>query len=100
MEIDVEKTAGIAVELERSSEAVKGIAGIVAKLATGERTAGRNYADVGDRIAAGFEGVEVSLLRWSEAGKDNAVRLRASISDYVGMDGNVAQDVSSRAGER
>lgn len=100
MEIDVEMVAGIAVELQQSSEAVTGVAGVVARLGFGAETAGRNYGDVGGRIAAGFDGVEASVRRWSEASKDNAVRLRAAVAEYRGADNTAAQAMTTQAGER
>lgn len=100
MEIDVKKVAGVAVGLEQSSEVVDGVAGVVAGSAFGGDTAGRNYADVGVRIAMALDGVEASLRRWGEACKDDAVRLRAGIVSYREADDGAAHSVAILGGQQ
>lgn len=100
MQIDVEKVAEVAVGFEQSSEAIGVVAGGVAKLMFGAQTAGRNYGDVGTRIGAGYDGVESSLRRWSEACKDNTVALRASVTSYRLQDDENARASAAQSGGR
>lgn len=99
MEIDVETVAGVAVEFEQSAVVLNAIADSVSKLAFGPDGAGRNYADVGTRIATAYEDVELLFRRWREATEDNAVRLRSSVASYSRADGRTADRIDS-AGSR
>lgn len=100
MEIDVEKVAEVALGFEHSSEAIGAVAGEIAKLAFDGDTAGRNYGELGARIALRYDGVEASFRRWSEASEDNAVALRASVAGYQGSDGYTASFMADQGGRR
>lgn len=90
MDIDVERVAEVAVELEKCAVALSDVADAVATLAFGASGSGRLYADIGSRIAASYDGVESVFRQWSEASKDNTVRLRASIGSYRSADDSTA----------
>ncbi len=93
LEIDVGKVAGIATCLETSSQALGGIAEIARTLSFGPDQVGGNYRDFGSRIGDGFGGVETAFRRWSDASKDNAVRLRGSLAAYRSTDADAANSL-------
>lgn len=100
MEIDVVQVAQVATGFEQSADAIGAIAAQIATLTFGTDKAGRNYGDVGARIAAGYDGVESSFRQWGVASKDNTVRLRASVASYQDTDGAAARSIEYPAGER
>ncbi|OZF06478.1 hypothetical protein CH299_01450 [Rhodococcus sp. 14-2686-1-2] len=100
MEIDIEKVGRVAAELDASSQAVADVALVAAKLGLGPAAAGRNYGDVGLRIAAGYDGVEAGIRRWGEAVKDNAVSLRAVLAAYQAADGRTSWAIATPEGSR
>lgn len=95
MEIDVETVAGVALEYERSADALVGIADSVSILEFGPEAAGHGYAAIGERIGAGYDVVESSFRRWGDASKYNALRLRSSAAAYSSADAHSAHQVDS-----
>lgn len=95
MEIDVEAVAAVAVGFETSETELAAVADKVRAVMFGAVGVGRNYADVGARIAVGLDGVESAVRRWGEASKDNAVRLRGGIAGYSAVDGDAASSAAS-----
>lgn len=100
MEIDIEKVGRVAVELDASSRTVADVALVATTLSFGPAAAGRDYGDVGLRIAAGYDGVETGIRRWSEAVEDNAVSLRAVLDAYQAADGRTSWAIATAEGPR
>lgn len=102
MEIDVGTVTDIASTFDGSSGALSGVAGTAKTWAFGADQAGRNYGDLGARIAEAYGGAASMLTRWSEASKDNAVQLRGSCAQYTSTDESVSHSFTGvvPAGER
>nr|WP_296779321.1 hypothetical protein [Rhodococcus sp. (in: high G+C Gram-positive bacteria)] len=102
MEIDVGTVTDIANTFDASSGAVSGVAATAKTWVFGTAQAGRNYADLGARIAEAYGGTASILNRWSEASKDNAVQLRGSCAQYTSTDESVSHSLTGvvQAGDR
>lgn len=94
MEIDSRSVTDIANNFDTSSGALSDVASKAEAWEFGYDQAGRNYGDLGVRIAAGFEGAESMLARWSEVSKDSAVQLRGSCAHYTSADEVTSQSLA------
>ncbi|MCZ4078142.1 type VII secretion target [Rhodococcus sp. H36-A4] len=82
LDIDAEAVGAVAGAFGDSAQAIASAAEIASGFTFGPTVAGRNYGDLGVRIAAAGERVGSSLRRWSEASEDNADRFRTSVDGY------------------
>lgn len=82
LDIDAEAVGAVAGGFGDSAQALASAAENASGLTFGAAVAGRNYGDLGVRIAVAGGLAGSSLRRWSEASEDNADRLRTSIDGY------------------
>jgi hypothetical protein len=95
MDIDVRAVIDMAASVEDTARSVSALVGVSGSFGFGRAVAGRNYADVGDRIVAGYERVASSFRVWSDALDDNAGRLRASVDGYRAVDSASAESIGA-----
>ncbi len=82
LDIDAEAVGAVAGAFGDSAQAIAAATESASELTFGPAFAGRNYADLGVRIAVVGGLVGSSLRRWSEASEDNADRLRTTVDGY------------------
>ncbi len=86
LDIDAEAVGAVSGAFGDTAQAIASAAEIASGLTFGPAVAGRNYGDLGVRIAAVGGLVGSSLRRWSEASEDNADRLRTAVDGYRFVD--------------
>lgn len=68
------------------------------RCAFGRVAAGRDYGDVGERIASGYARMSSSLRLWAEGIEEISEQLRASADGCRGVDESAAESLSARSG--
>lgn len=92
VDINLDAVNGVANVLNSSSDVIGGLGKKIDDFAFGAGSAGRNHADDGTAVAAGYERLAESLRAWSRSSADIGNSIRGNALNYQAQD-----DTNSRA---